>query len=61
MQFLMVIVQFQILKQVIYRYNSYTDVDIKTKIDSLIANVNVSNYYNEVGIGDIDKGQPTFI
>ena len=31
------------------------------QIDSLIADVSVSNFYNKVEIDDIDNGLPTFI
>ena len=33
----------------------YTDVYIKTDIDNLIANINLSDYYNETETGDIDN------
>ena len=35
--------------------NVYTDVYIKTEIDSLIANIDISNCYNKHDIDDIDN------
>ena len=39
----------------------FTDVYIKTEIDSLIANISISDYYNKTEIDDIGNELTTFI
>ena len=39
----------------------YTDIYIKTKINNLIADINLSDYYNKTEIYDTDNELPTLI
>ena len=39
----------------------YNDIHIETGIDSLITNINLSDYYNEIDIDDIDNELPALI
>ena len=44
-----------------YIHTHSHDMYVKTEIDSLIANINISNYYNETEIDDIDHELSTFL